>query len=85
MIILFISFIVFTLLGIAYVVFKKQKLTIDKRNKIISQKFQKYLELNINNISNLELAGVGEDGNSDYTFNQAVKEIILSNNIEVKI
>ena len=60
---------------------KKQKREIDKKNVVI----QNFYKQEINRIGKLRLEGTGNDGNSDFEFQQAVKKINLPNDIRVQL
>lgn len=85
MVMLIVSLVVFASLSIAYIIFKKQKIKSEKNSEKVALEFKKYLEQNVKIIQDLTLVGAGEDGNSDYTFLEAVKQINIPQNIGVEI
>ena len=83
--ILIVTLFVCMVLIISYVSFdqkiKKQKIEIDKKNLVIHN----FYKQEINRIGKLRLEGTGNDGNSDFEFQQAVKKINLPNDIRVQL
>lgn len=81
---LIVAFVCSVLL-VAYFVFSRQR---ERENIEINKRFDEYiscLQNNVKSISKLSLAGIDEDANSDFQFSEAVKRIILSDDIRVKL
>lgn len=80
-----VTLFVCAVLVLSYVIFrekaKKQRKEI-AINKVLICDFYKQ---EMSRIKKLELAGIGNDGNSDFEFKQAVKEIKMSNNTRVRL
>ncbi len=56
-----------------------------EKNKITKKLMELKPEYYSCDVSNLALAGTGDDGNSDYEFSQAVAKIEVSENTRVRI
>lgn len=83
--ILGVTLVVCTILGISYIFlnkYTKRKKTVECEKSLLLRNFYKK---EIKNISTLQLAGTGSDGNSDFEFKQAVKKINLPNDIRIQI
>lgn len=82
---LIVTSIVCIILGTSYTFFnkdaKKRKIA-DYNKKVILRTFYKN---EIENMKTLPLEGVGNDGNNDFAFIQAVKKINLTNDIRIQI
>lgn len=72
------------ILTIFYVFFdkrvKKRKMNMDRKNQLVREYYRQDME----RIKNLTLMGIDNDGNSDYEFKQAIKKIILPDDIGIK-
>lgn len=85
MTVLIITLFVCTTLMISYYFFSKEismkkELQYNKRIKL-----NNYYILQLNNINNLPLLGIGIDENSDFKFKEAVKKIKLPDDTKVRI
>lgn len=82
--ILVVTLIVCIILSISYVFFdknaRKQKEEIDKDNMLILE----FYNQEMNCMGKLELAGIGNNGYSDFKFTEAVKEINMPNNTKIQ-
>lgn len=82
---LVVTLIVCMILSISYVFFdkkaRKQKEEIDKSNMLILEFYNQEMDC----MGKLELAGIGNDGNSDFEFKEAVKEINMPNNTKIQL
>lgn len=83
--ILVVTLIVCIILSISYVFFdknaRKQKEEIDKNNMLILE----FYNQEMNCMGKLELAGIEDDGNNDFEFKEAVKEINMPNNTKIQL
>ncbi len=82
---LVVTVIVGLIMIIAYLFFSKEQKIIrqnelEKRNTVLN-----FFQKEINCMGNLEILGIGCDGNSDVEFIQAVKKITLPDNIRIQI
>ena len=83
--ILVVTLVVCTILGISYAFFSKdvkRKKAVEYEKNLLLRNFYKQ---EIKYMGELQLAGIGSDGNSDFEFKQAIKKISLPNDIRVQI
>lgn len=72
-------------LAISYVFFgKEQKIKKYKRSEK-ARTISVFFEQEINRIGNLEVVGTGSDGNSDVEIVQAIRKIVLPDELRVQI
>lgn len=83
--VIIITAVVCTILWISYIVFSNEQKT--KKEKELEQYalLAEYFKSQIASIGELELAGVGNDGNSDNQVKDAIKEIRLPDYVRVQI
>lgn len=85
MVVLVVTLVICTILGISYVFFskaaKKRKVVECERNALLHNFYKQEMM----HIGTLRLEGIGNDGNSDFEFGQAVRKINLSNDTRVQI
>lgn len=83
--ILVVTLAVCAILGISYVFFSKD---VKKRKVVECEKnlsLRNFYKQEIMRIETLRLEGIGNDGNSDFEFGQAVRKINLPNDTRVQI
>lgn len=80
-----ISMLVCMILGISYVYFGKEQESKREQEIERGKLVRDFFRQEIMSIKKLELAGAGNDGNSDFEFIQAVKKIDVPDDIRVRI
>lgn len=73
------------LLLVCYFIFRNRHNSMLATKRKIDKRFYEHLESNVNNIKELPLAGVTDDDNNDFEFSEAVKRIVLSDDVRVKV
>ena len=82
---IYVTIMVMVILSVSFVFFNKKENDNFQQKKRDYSKFKIFLEKEVDNIKSLSLAGVDDDGNTDYYFSEAVSRINLSEDIRVKI